>query len=69
MSDRLLSVHALSDLTGWSPFTIYRKSRIGEIPGRVKLGKSSVRVRESDINEWLNGAATTPKKGDEANAS
>ena len=65
MSDRLLSVHALSDLTGWSPFTIYRKSRMGEIPGRVKLGKSSVRFRESDIRDWLSKAETTPREGRE----
>ena len=61
MSERLLSVQALSDLTGWSPFTVYRKSRTGEIPGRVKLG-SSLRFRESVIDNWLKGKATTEDK-------
>ncbi len=52
MPDRFLSVQDLSALVRWSPFTIYRKSRLGEIPGRVKLG-SSLRFRESEIQEWL----------------
>ena len=67
MSDRLLSVHDLSDLTGWSPFTIYRKSSSGEIPGRIKLGKSSLRFRESEIRDWLSKAETTSKEGRDAN--
>ena len=54
MTQRLLSVHDVSDLTGWSPLTIYKKSAAGEIPGRVKLGKHSLRFRESDIETWLN---------------
>ena len=52
MSERLLLVHDVSDLTGWSPFTIYRKARMGEIPGRVKLG-TSLRFREFEIQAWI----------------
>jgi len=52
MSNRLLSVHDVSDLIGWSPFTIYRKARMGEIPGRVKLG-TSLRFRECEIQSWI----------------
>ncbi len=65
MSDRLLSVHDVSNLTGWSPFTIYRKSSSGEIPGRIKLGKSSLRFRESDIRDWLSRAEATSREGRE----
>ena len=61
MSDRLLKVHGVSDLTGWSPFTVYRKSRRGEIPGRIKLG-TSLRFRESEIQAWLK------EKADDGNA-
>jgi len=61
MSERLLSVKTLSDLTGWSPFTVYRKSRKGEIPGRVKLG-SSLRFRESEIDIWLKDKTATENK-------
>ncbi len=51
--DRLLSVQNLADLTGWSPFTIYKKAAAGEIPGRVKLGKKSLRFKQSDVVRWL----------------
>ncbi len=60
MAERLLSVHVLSDLIGWSPFTIYRKARMGEIPGRVKLG-TSLRFRECEIQAWIEEKArSTP---------
>ncbi len=54
MTDRLLSVEEVSHLTGWAVMTIYKKSAAGEIPGRVKLGKHSLRFREGDIEAWLN---------------
>ena len=53
MVDRLLSVQNLSDLIGWAPMTIYRKSLTGEIPGRITFGKRSVRFQESRIKAWL----------------
>ncbi len=55
MREHLLSVHQVAELTGWSPFTIYKKSAAGEIPGRVKLGKSSLRFKASEIDAWLSG--------------
>jgi predicted DNA-binding transcriptional regulator AlpA len=45
MAEQLLSVHDLAALTGWSPFTIYKKSAGGEIPGRITIGKNSLRFR------------------------
>lgn len=56
--ERLLSVVEISKLTGWSPLTIYRKSSLGEIPGRMKLGKRSLRFRESEIEAWLKEGET-----------
>lgn len=50
--DKLLSVEQLATLTGWRPFTIYKKSAAGEIPGKVKLGRS-LRFRESAVAAWL----------------
>jgi len=64
MSDRLLSVHDVSDLTGWSPLTIYKKSAAGEIPGRTKLGKHSLRFRESEVKEWLGSPHPNSMKGE-----
>ncbi len=60
--DRLLSVEDLAYLTGWRPFTIYKKAAAGEIPGRIKLGKTSLRFRESKINEWLSGSEASPRE-------
>ena len=51
--ERLLSVLELSTLTHWHPITIYRKGLAGEIPGRIKLGRRSIRFKESEIEEWL----------------
>lgn len=52
MQERSMGVHEISRLTGWSPFTIYKKAAKGEIPGRFKLGKRSVRFKESDVTAW-----------------
>jgi excisionase family DNA binding protein len=54
--ERMLSAGNLADLTGWHVMTVYRKAAAGEIPGRIKLGKS-VRFRESKIIEWLEDPA------------
>ena len=56
MTERLLSVHDLSEITGWSPLTIYKKAASGEIPGRIKLG-FSLRFKESEIEAWLKAQA------------
>jgi predicted DNA-binding transcriptional regulator AlpA len=53
MNDQLLSVQDLVRMTGWSPFTIYKKSAAGEIPGRLKIGKNSLRFRASEVEAWL----------------
>jgi len=53
MVERLLSVHDLSGLTGWSPLTIYKKAAAGDIPGRLIIGKRSLRFKQSEIAKWL----------------
>ena len=61
MTDQLLSVQDVARLTGWSPFTVYKKSASGEIPGRLKIGKNSLRFRASQVEKWLaNGASEQP---------
>ena len=57
MLERLISVREVSDLTGWHPVTIYKKGMAGEIPGRIKIGRRSIRFRESEIEEWLRKGA------------
>jgi predicted DNA-binding transcriptional regulator AlpA len=58
MVERLLSVHDVSGLTGWSPLTIYKKAASGLIPGRVTIGKRSLRFRESAVSLWLRRAGS-----------
>ncbi len=60
--DKLLSVFELSDLTGWHPITVYRKGLVGEIPGRIKLGKRSVRFKQSEIEDWLKESVDPSEK-------
>ena len=64
MVERLLSVHDVSGLTGWSPLTIYKKSAAGLIPGRVTIGKRSLRFRQGAVSLWLRRAGS--KKGKRA---
>ena len=61
MLERLISVREVSDLTGWHPITIYKKGMTGEIPGRVKLGRRSIRFKESEIEEWIREGAGSPQ--------
>jgi excisionase family DNA binding protein len=61
MNDQLLSVQDVARLTGWSLFTIYKKSAAGEIPGRLKIGKNSLRFRATEVEKWIeNGASEQP---------
>ena len=66
MDDRLLSVSDLVSLTRWAPMTIYRKGSLGEIPGKVKLGKRSVRFKESEVKAWLSGKEPDPLESKDA---
>ena len=54
--ERFLSVDDLARITGWRPFTIYKKSAAGQIPGRVKIGHS-LRFKQSEIEAWLKAQA------------
>jgi len=56
--ERFLTVEDLARITGWRPFTIYKKSAKGEIPGRVKIGHS-LRFKQSEIEAWLKTQART----------
>jgi predicted DNA-binding transcriptional regulator AlpA len=63
-----MDVHGISRLTGWSPLTVYKKAAKGEIPGRFKLGKRSLRFKESQVIAWWREQADgfadhVPKEG------
>ena len=51
--EHLLSVRELSEVLSWDPMTVYKKASSGEIPGKVRIGKRSIRFRETAIKMWL----------------
>jgi excisionase family DNA binding protein len=58
--EKLISVDEVASLTGWRPLTIYKKAAAGEIPGKVKLGRS-LRFKESAVEPWLEHQAQRMK--------
>jgi len=51
--DRLLPMPKVIDLTSFSKATVYRKVADGSFPAPLKIGKSRVAWRQSDIAAWL----------------
>ena len=52
MSDRLLTTRQIADYLGFSPETILRKWRTGELPG-YRLGSNVLRFSEPTIEAYL----------------
>jgi predicted DNA-binding transcriptional regulator AlpA len=59
--EKLFSAKELSALVGWDRATIYRKSK--ELPGAIRLGKRTLRFRESAIREWISGNEESHDRG------
>ena len=55
--DRLLPMRAVINLTSFSKATIYRKMDDGTFPRPLKIGKSRVAWRETEIAAWFAGLA------------
>ena len=53
MTDRMLHIEEVMEMTGLSRATIYRKMRKGQFPKPLKLGDRAVRWRQSEIEAWL----------------
>ena len=51
--DRLLPMLPVMDLTSLSKASIYRKIADGSFPAPLKIGKSRVAWRQSDIAKWM----------------
>lgn len=54
--DPLLPMSAVRSVTSLSKATIYRKMGDGSFPRAVKIGKSRVAWRQSDIANWIEEA-------------
>ena len=51
--DRLLTLKEVSEITGKAVRTLYNAKSTGRYPLKfIKLGRS-VRVKESDLNAWI----------------
>ena len=53
MHNRLLRRRQVEEITGLSPSSIYRLMKSGEFPRPVRVGRTAVRWRESDITAWV----------------
>ena len=53
MNNKILRFQEVTELTGLSRSTIWRKERLGLFPKRKQLGLNSVGWYESDIQQWL----------------
>ena len=51
---RILRIKDVSDYTGLSRTTIWRREKNNEFPKRVSLGVSAVGWYEHEVEEWLN---------------
>jgi len=67
MSPKILNVKQISEATGLSPVTIWRKEKKGEFPARRQLGSRRVGWLTREVDEWLEATPkseiTSPKNG------
>lgn len=59
--DRLLTAREVADLLGFSPETILRWTRLGDLPA-IKLPGGAIRYRTDDLEAWMTERAT-PSRG------
>ena len=65
-ADRIIRPSRISQITGYSKATIYRKELAGQFPRRVVLGPGASGWRESEVNAWIaglkHGVARQPRR-------
>ena len=61
----LLSPSEVASLLGIQRRSLYKKSKRGEIPGRVKIGAKLLRFDPVEIERWLRECAHEPVKESE----
>ena len=52
MNDRLLTTREVADYLGFSPETVLRRYRAGELEG-IRLASNVLRFRASSVEAWL----------------
>lgn len=53
LQDALLKMQTVTQATGLSSATIYRKTAAGEFPDPVRLGTRCTRWRAADVRAWI----------------
>jgi predicted DNA-binding transcriptional regulator AlpA len=56
VTETYLDVAAVAARYGYSPWTIYETSRLGQIPHRKHPGGRKLLFSEPELTEWDNGA-------------
>lgn len=62
MNDRLLTTRQVADYLGFSPETVLRRYRAGELAG-IRLGSNVLRFRESEVEAFLESCSKTQAVG------
>jgi len=69
MMQKVLNTKQITEATGLSAVTIWRKEKAGEFPVRRQLGSRRVGWLTREIDEWLEATPrseiTSPKSGGE----
>ena len=55
---RLLTFTQVMELTAVGRSQIYRKIKTGEFPAPVRVGVKSIRFRDEDVQDWIDGLPT-----------
>lgn len=53
MTDKLLKIQAVCEMTGLSPSTVSQRVADGRFPPGVKVGARSTRWSEREVAEWI----------------
>ncbi len=61
MTERLLKLPEVIQVTGMSKSAIARKEKAGEFPKRIKLGARSMAWSETEINAWVQAKIKTAR--------
>lgn len=68
-ADQLLTLRAVSRLTGWSRSSLYRKIADQTFPPPLKVGAKKVMFRAADVQVWLRSQPIAETKGAQATAN
>ena len=54
ISNRLLRLKEVCELTGFKKSFVYKQTRFGDFPAPMKIGLKSVRWKLANVQSWIN---------------